>query len=99
MKNLNSFGMSGKWFKGNLHLHSTNSDGRLSPEEAAKRYKEKGWNFIAFTEHRTANGSGALRGTNQLSSIRICIIKSIREVRRSERASFTNPNYRVPYRM
>lgn len=52
MKEFNAFEKEGKWFKGNLHLHSTNSDGKLPPEEVAKLYKDKGWNFIAFTEHR-----------------------------------------------
>ncbi len=66
MKNFNSFGMGGKWFKGNLHLHSTNSDGRLSPAEAATRYKEKGWNFIAFTEHNLYTHNKELNDGNFL---------------------------------
>lgn len=37
--------------KGCLHIHTTNSDGRLDPEEAYKWYKEKGYNFIAITDH------------------------------------------------
>ena len=32
-----------KWYKGNLHTHSTNSDGRLSPEEVkALKFKVPG---------------------------------------------------------
>ena len=41
----------GNWYKGNLHLHSTNSDGRKTPEETAKVYQDHGYHFIAFTEH------------------------------------------------
>jgi hypothetical protein len=52
MMDQNAFRKDGKWFKGNLHLHSTNSDGKLPPEEVAKIYKDKGWNFLAFTDHR-----------------------------------------------
>lgn len=51
MAELNAFQKSGKWFKGNLHCHSTNSDGSLSPSEVAALYKKNGWNFLAFTEH------------------------------------------------
>ena len=41
----------GNWYKGNLHLHSTNSDGVWTPEEVAKVYREHGYHFISFTEH------------------------------------------------
>mgnify|MGYP000789433803 FL=1 len=40
-----------KWYKGNLHTHSTNSDGRLSPEEVIKLYREEGYDFLALTDH------------------------------------------------
>ena len=39
------------WLKGNLHAHSTNSDGRLTPEQLAKAYKERGYAFLAVTDH------------------------------------------------
>ena len=37
--------------KGGLHVHTNCSDGRLSPQEAADVYGEKGFDFIAFTDH------------------------------------------------
>ncbi|NLM38855.1 MAG: CehA/McbA family metallohydrolase [Firmicutes bacterium] len=40
-----------KWFKGNLHSHTTRSDGRLSPPEVAEIYRTRGWNFLAITDH------------------------------------------------
>ena len=40
------------WCKGNLHAHTTNSDGKLSPEEAAAEYKAMGHDFISLTDHR-----------------------------------------------
>lgn len=45
------------FFKGNLHLHTQNSDGALSPQDAEKRYQELGYDFIALTDHwkRTAD--------------------------------------------
>jgi len=43
---------SGKWFKGNLHMHTTRSDGRLSLAETCAYYAERGYDFIAITDHR-----------------------------------------------
>ena len=41
-----------KHLKGNLHTHSTKSDGNLSPEELIKKYREEGFDFVAVTDHR-----------------------------------------------
>lgn len=38
-------------YKGNLHSHTINSDGHLTPMEAKKLYKENGYSFLAFTDH------------------------------------------------
>ena len=43
---------SGNWYKGNLHTHTQNSDGKLSPEEVTAKYKALGHDFIAVTDHR-----------------------------------------------
>lgn len=45
------FGKPGRWYRGNLHTHSTRSDGRLSPEAVCKFYRENGYHFIALTDH------------------------------------------------
>lgn len=37
--------------KGCLHTHTTCSDGKLTPQEAADVYEELGYDFIAFTDH------------------------------------------------
>ncbi len=44
--------------RGNLHTHSTLSDGALDPVEIARRYRAKGYDFIAFTDHRCFLGDG-----------------------------------------
>jgi hypothetical protein len=41
----------GRFYKGNLHTHSTRSDGRLSPEQIANAYRERGYDFFALTDH------------------------------------------------
>ncbi len=40
-----------KWWKGNLHTHTTESDGHKSPAEAIKLYKDHGYDFLAITDH------------------------------------------------
>lgn len=45
-----SFGQT-RWFKGNTHTHTTNSDGDSSPEEVAAWYKEKKYDFLFITDH------------------------------------------------
>ncbi len=37
--------------KGCLHTHTTCSDGKLTPQELADAYEERGYDFIAFTDH------------------------------------------------
>lgn len=41
----------GKFYKANLHCHSTNSDGRLTPEQIKQQYKAEGYSVVAITEH------------------------------------------------
>lgn len=40
-----------KWFKGNIHTHTTNSDGKLSPDSLVKVYKSNGYDFLVITDH------------------------------------------------
>lgn len=44
------------WFFGNLHCHSTNSDGDSPPAEVARFYRERGFDFIAITDHNHRTG-------------------------------------------
>lgn len=41
----------GRFYKANLHSHSTCSDGRFTPEELKHMYMEKGYQIIAYTDH------------------------------------------------
>ncbi|MCF6233527.1 MAG: CehA/McbA family metallohydrolase [Rhodobacteraceae bacterium] len=41
----------GKFYRGNLHTHSTRSDGDLEPQEVCRRYRAEGYDFIALTDH------------------------------------------------
>jgi len=50
----NPFAAEGRWFKGNLHMHTTRSDGKKDPWAAVQWYKENGYDFVAITDHRRA---------------------------------------------
>ena len=41
----------GRFYKANLHLHTTVSDGRFTPEEIKAAYREQGYSILAFTDH------------------------------------------------
>ena len=45
------FTTPGSFFRGNLHTHSTRSDGVLEPGEVCRRYQAEGYDFIALTDH------------------------------------------------
>jgi hypothetical protein len=46
-----AFSAPGRFWRGNLHTHSTRSDGVLSPEEVCRRYQAEGYDFLALTDH------------------------------------------------
>ena len=41
----------GIWLKGNLHGHSTVSDGELPPQKVLEGYRERGYDFFSLTDH------------------------------------------------
>lgn len=48
---ISPFSLPGQWYKGNLHTHTTRSDGRVTPEEAIAWYRQRGYDFLALTDH------------------------------------------------
>ena len=56
----------GVWLKGALHIHTTNSDGLLSPEKAVEFYKKHGYGFLSITDHNkiteVKNGLPVIKG-------------------------------------
>ncbi len=40
------------WLKGNLHTHTSNSDGRISPQERVDGYAGQGYDFLCLSDHR-----------------------------------------------
>lgn len=46
-----AFTAPGRFYRGNLHTHSTRSDGVLDPAEVCRRYRDEGYDFMALTDH------------------------------------------------
>ncbi len=45
------FPEEGIWLKGNMHCHSTVSDGLNTPEELGRYYRDHGYAFLVITDH------------------------------------------------
>jgi len=55
----NPFELPGSFLKGNLHTHTTNSDGKFTPQQAVDHYRKAGYDFLAITDHgRLTPGDG-----------------------------------------
>ena len=46
-----AFAKPGRFFRGNLHTHSTVSDGALEAGEVCRRYAEAGYDFLCLSDH------------------------------------------------
>ena len=51
MEDIRGFSAKGNWYKGNLHSHTTNSDGHLTPAESVRMFRDHGYSFLAITDH------------------------------------------------
>lgn len=45
------FGRPVRWYRGNLHTHSTNADSAKSPRGVCAAYRRRGYDFISLTGH------------------------------------------------
>ena len=48
---LEAFAPEGRFWRGNLHGHSSGSDGALPPAEVCARYRAAGYDFICLSDH------------------------------------------------
>ncbi len=51
MIHIKGFTDAGNWYKGNLHSHTTNTDGLFTPEQAVKEFKKHGYSFLCLSDH------------------------------------------------
>lgn len=52
------FRSPGRWFRGNLHTHTTSSDGTGSRHEVAEWYAAQGYDFLSITDHNKWDNGG-----------------------------------------
>jgi hypothetical protein len=55
----------GRWFKGNTHTHTVNSDGDSTPDEVVRWYREHGYQFLVLSDHNyltSVTGLNAVHG-------------------------------------
>lgn len=45
------YSADGEWLRGNLHTHTTNSDGTRPPEQVIADYESRGYGFLALSDH------------------------------------------------
>ena len=73
------------YYKANLHCHSTNSDGVMTPEEVKAHYKANGYSIVAYTDHEHLIDNSYLNdeGFLAITSCEIAIKDGPAEVRPS----------------
>lgn len=62
MASISPFSLDGRWLKAGLHTHTTQSDGRRTPEEAVAFYQEEGYDLLAITDHWVYTSGDGLGG-------------------------------------
>ncbi|CAN5576656.1 CehA/McbA family metallohydrolase [soil metagenome] len=62
------FQKPGRFYRGNLHTHSSNSDGRLSPDEVVDLYRTQRYDFVAITDHFSAQWDYQITDSTSLRS-------------------------------
>ena len=48
---VNPFEAPGRWYKGNVHAHTTISDGTRTPKKLVEIYRDAGYDFLSITDH------------------------------------------------
>ena len=57
-----------RWYRGNTHTHTINSDGDSSPDDVARWYREHEYHFLFLTDHNfltSTDGLNALFGADE----------------------------------
>ena len=57
-----------RWYKGNTHTHTLNSDGDSTPDDVVRWYREHGYQFLVLTDHNfltSVDGLNALHGAGE----------------------------------
>ena len=65
---VDSGGQGARWYKGNTHTHTLNSDGDSTPDDVVRWYREHGYQFLVLTDHNfltSVDGLNALHGAGE----------------------------------
>lgn len=57
-----------RWYRGNTHTHTLNSDGDSTPDEVVRWYREHGYQFLVLTDHNfltSVDALNALHGADE----------------------------------
>lgn len=65
---LTTFSSPGRFWRGNLHGHSTVSDGAISPDEVCRRYQAEGYDFLCLSDHFLSRFGFAITDTKPFRS-------------------------------
>jgi hypothetical protein len=58
---------TGRWFKGNTHTHTLNSDGDSTPDDVVRWYRENRYHFLVLTDHNFLTDVEALQALHGAS--------------------------------
>ena len=53
--------MTARWYRGNIHTHTTNSDGDSAPDVVVSWYRDAGYDFLVVTDHDVLTDPDGLR--------------------------------------
>ena len=60
------FPATGTWLKGNIHSHTTQTDGLCPPDQQIRDYYAKGYDFFSITDHNIVVNSKAFAGDTDI---------------------------------
>lgn len=60
------FPNTGIWLKGNVHSHTTQTDGLCPPDQQIRDYAAKGYDFFSITDHNMVVNSKAFAGDTDI---------------------------------
>lgn len=67
MSSIAPFSKPGRFLRGNIHTHTTHSDGALSVEDVVQAYRRSGYDFLSITDHFLKQFSFPITNTARFS--------------------------------
>jgi len=61
------YAVPGRYYKAQVHCHTTRSDGQIAPRDLLEKYRSSGYAFVVFTDHGTVTRCDDLNGDDFLA--------------------------------